>query len=256
MHYVIGDTHGHYTELMSLLEKLNITEEDVVVLVGDVTDRAESELEQKLLLEWCYEYITEDGPFQMVLGNHELDYLELIEAALKECNNDWTVVMREMLYFDKYRFVRCCNKVGLSMQEYYEFVKTLPLFKKFVINGRDYFVTHSWIKDENGKFAGYEGTPDICDSVWDRMESIYEYIDEAKGFSVIHGHTPVLCSDYFQINKRSEPYVVKNGCNINVDCALCYRKQVDGDLAAYCLETGDITYLYGEKDKCINVSPE
>ena len=60
MHYIIGDTHGHYSCLMELLEKLNLKEDDIVTLVGDVCDRAPNAKEQAKLLRWCFENISKE----------------------------------------------------------------------------------------------------------------------------------------------------------------------------------------------------
>ena len=38
-HIVIGDIHGCYEELLELLDRTGVTDEDIVVSVGDLVDR-------------------------------------------------------------------------------------------------------------------------------------------------------------------------------------------------------------------------
>ena len=66
MHYVIGDVHGCYTELMALLDKIESQDAEAqIIFVGDWVDRGS---EQKQVLDWMMEYITEDGKYQSVRG--------------------------------------------------------------------------------------------------------------------------------------------------------------------------------------------
>src|SRR5205085_11577113 len=38
-HIIIGDIHGCFTELLELLERVHLTDDDIVVSVGDLVDR-------------------------------------------------------------------------------------------------------------------------------------------------------------------------------------------------------------------------
>lgn len=60
MHYVIGDIHGCYNELVQLLAKLDLTSEDVVYFVGDFVDRSKSAEDDMNLREFLLEALTED----------------------------------------------------------------------------------------------------------------------------------------------------------------------------------------------------
>ena len=37
--WVIGDVHGHFQTLQSLVEKLQLNEKDIVIMLGDLIDR-------------------------------------------------------------------------------------------------------------------------------------------------------------------------------------------------------------------------
>ena len=74
MHYVIGDVHGCYDEMMALLEKIEQMDEDAkIIFVGDFVDRGPK---VDKVLNWCMEHITPDGKYQAVRGNHEQMILE------------------------------------------------------------------------------------------------------------------------------------------------------------------------------------
>jgi serine/threonine protein phosphatase 1 len=62
---VIGDIHGCYDELRSLLTKLGFSEDDRVVAVGDLTVKGPKNRE-------VLELFSTDGRFSSVIGNHDL----------------------------------------------------------------------------------------------------------------------------------------------------------------------------------------
>jgi len=253
MHYVIGDVHGHYTCLMDFLEKLNLQKDDVVYFVGDVCDRAPTAKEQADLLRWCFQNISPDGQFRMVMGNHELEHLADLQERF---SRPLTKPADEIKLNDRYGFFPQCYEQDLTNMEIYRFLQTLPIFHKLTMDGHDYFITHSWITGENNReFGGYDEEVNIFDSVWDRHYSVYGTVEEGN-FTVIHGHTPTMCDYYYDCNPEIEPLVIKRKGNINLDCGLFWRQRQDGDLAAYCIETDEVYYLYGEKNKIIDLSSQ
>ncbi|PJZ31353.1 metallophosphoesterase [Leptospira kmetyi] len=62
---VIGDIHGCYDELMSLLKALNFSEEtDRIISVGDIVDRGPDSVK-------VYQFFKENPKHIVVMGNHE-----------------------------------------------------------------------------------------------------------------------------------------------------------------------------------------
>lgn len=69
MHYVVGDVHGCYRDMMDLFHKINDQDREAVfILVGDLFDRGP---EVDLMMQWVLENISLDGKYQTILGNHE-----------------------------------------------------------------------------------------------------------------------------------------------------------------------------------------
>ena len=63
-HYVMGDIHGEADRFHAMLERIHLSEEDTLILLGDVIDRGPDGI--ALLLE-----IMEMPNVIMLLGNHE-----------------------------------------------------------------------------------------------------------------------------------------------------------------------------------------
>ena len=62
---VVGDIHGCYDELMALLEKVELAEDDRVVSVGDLITKGPKSKE-------VLEIFMTDPRFSTVIGNHDL----------------------------------------------------------------------------------------------------------------------------------------------------------------------------------------
>jgi serine/threonine protein phosphatase 1 len=81
--FFIGDVHGHYEGLMTLLDKLAPSIEDEIYFVGDLIDRGPLSIK-------VVEFV-KNSPYTCVLGNHEQMILEaLYQAPVKEhCLQAW-----------------------------------------------------------------------------------------------------------------------------------------------------------------------
>ena len=70
-HYVMGDIHGEADRFHAMLERIHLSEEDTLILLGDVIDRGPDGI--ALLLE-----IMEMPNVIMLLGNHEYMMLQYL----------------------------------------------------------------------------------------------------------------------------------------------------------------------------------
>jgi serine/threonine protein phosphatase 1 len=79
-HIVIGDIHGCYTELLELLERAGVTDEDIVVSVGDLVDRGpDSPAVLRYFRERC-----ERGRAVVLMGNHERKHVRQVFSYSQE----------------------------------------------------------------------------------------------------------------------------------------------------------------------------
>lgn len=57
MHYVIGDVHGQYDEMISLIDTIESMDSDAqIIFVGDFIDRGS---QVDMVLEWCLKILQE-----------------------------------------------------------------------------------------------------------------------------------------------------------------------------------------------------
>ena len=80
--YVIGDIHGCYDEFRLMLEKITLSANDRLILVGDYIDRGPDSLRMLRWLERCPENVT---PLR---GNHDEEfacYVDLMRRVDAEC---------------------------------------------------------------------------------------------------------------------------------------------------------------------------
>ncbi len=62
--FIIGDIHGCFEELMELLEKMNVTVDDLLISVGDIVDRGNKSKE-------VFEFFVNRPNSIVLMGNHE-----------------------------------------------------------------------------------------------------------------------------------------------------------------------------------------
>ncbi len=70
---IIGDVHGHYEGLMTLLDAIAPTSEDEVYFLGDLIDRGPQSAQ-------VVDFVME-SPYQCLLGNHEMMLVNILTQA-------------------------------------------------------------------------------------------------------------------------------------------------------------------------------
>lgn len=75
--YVIGDIHGCYDEFMLLLKQMGVTDNDLIVSLGDIVDRGNKSLE-------LYQYFKNRKNAIVLMGNHERKHLKGILSYSQE----------------------------------------------------------------------------------------------------------------------------------------------------------------------------
>jgi len=261
--WVVGDIHGCYNEWKLLETKVGLVDPNpTFILVGDIIDRGNKQIE---MLRWAMSNITENGKYQMIIGNHEFEKIEWFFKYndIKERNNLDTL---ETMIYDRYKFDFVMRQLEESeRQEVFQFFLTLPYYKELYVQTKTkqqhYIIVHStipesWIKHVDGKdifdtteidyyknnttsLSNYKKNFRIAESVvWNRRYYGYDFKDTI----VVHGHTPTLSSEILFINGRPGKVFYSNN-DINVDCGCVYSMQgYHGNLVALRLE--DLTEVY------------
>ncbi len=134
----IGDIHGNYTRFMSMYNKVEVTENDLVIFLGDYIqgDKVGEDLKT---LQWLMPN-NEKSNFIMLSGNMERE-------ALKDCFND-DGTLKENLD-KKWAFAE-----GLKVHNFpqftkkvFDFMSNLKFYFRITIDGKKFIFCHAGIKD-------------------------------------------------------------------------------------------------------------
>lgn len=189
--FVIGDIHGCYERLKTLLKKLHIKNNDILIFLGDYIDRgtdSKKVVEEVINLKSQYHIIT-------LLGNHEKMLLDILQKSLPIemwlFNGGKTTLL-------SYGIKKYNISSDLFPPEHIEFFKSLLPYYEM----GNYIFVHAGLKPNIPL-----GKQSIDDLVWIRDEFIYSDCDFGK--VVVFGHTPL-----------AEPLFLKN--KIGIDTGAVY----------------------------------
>lgn len=111
---VIGDVHGHYDGLMTLLEAIAPNSDDQVYFVGDLIDRGPKSAQVL--------HFVKESPYHCLLGNHEQMLLDVFGDA--EINGQ---ALQAWLYSGGHATVNSYGDDGVP-QEDIDWIATLPTY--------------------------------------------------------------------------------------------------------------------------------
>lgn len=238
MHYVIGDVHGCYEEMIKLLEKIESQDTDAIIyFVGDLIDRGP---EVWKVLEWAMSHVTLNGKYRCVRGNHEQMVLNWFAKW-----QDWKINRRQdseepKTKYDFYERLVEQDKLHMAdLEGIMEFFETLPYHQQVTVmdekgEKKKYRIVHAWYcRNEN---LSQEERNHAY--IWERrLEG-----NENSGECIIHGHTPNIPDENRNIPEHRAGMIVyeKESNSINIDGGCCYKHkyvQYPCRLCGICLET-------------------
>ena len=168
---VIGDVHGEFTKLMSLYKKLEVTDNDLVIFLGDYVDRGRENVK---VLKFMMKAAKKENIIALC-GNHD-DMLATDIVAGYVSLNAANETLREIAQQ---------NQIEKNFDgKVLEFIKSLPFTFEMEINGKEYFFCHAGV-DPNVPFDEQDET----DLLWIREQFFTAYDGEKI---VVVGHTPVV----------------------------------------------------------------
>lgn len=224
-HYVIGDIHGEYQTLLTLVAKL--PKEAKLIFVGDYISRGK---ESKEVIAFVKEHA-----FCAVKGNHEEYllkfgslFLEIVENPIENSSPVWVCSMfrtslRSFGLLEKNSFQIIKNEEGIkALKDAMQWAKTLPIYYEFGYL-KNYslpvVVTHApvekywFVKDIDPNYFAFHA-----------MNNRYEPSGISPIFNIF-GHIP-----------RDEVIVGKNFVSLDTGCG----RGADRKLSAYCVETQEV----------------
>lgn len=135
---VIGDVHAAFDKLTSLWKKLSVTEDDLVIFLGDYLYGMGDGDKNVETLHWLIEHKKRKNII-FLRGNVDDTYLHcLFDSNGKFFNRLNSRVARAIKTVDL--------KEPHFPQEIYNFLTCLPLYHSFTIGGRKYFFCHAGIE--------------------------------------------------------------------------------------------------------------
>jgi diadenosine tetraphosphatase ApaH/serine/threonine PP2A family protein phosphatase len=117
---VVGDIHGCYEELISLLKKADLRAEDRVVAVGDLIAKGRGNRE-------VLDLFSGDARFSSVIGNHDLAIL-----------NFWLGQSSTLKNSQK----KACDELEVGKEKYVTYLASLP----FMIDLGTHVVVHAGVR--------------------------------------------------------------------------------------------------------------
>ena len=236
MRYVISDIHGCMREYDALLNKISFSEDDQLYILGDVVDRGLDSID-------VLRDMMKRKNVSFILGNHDFLFCYFIKNLgydlcgfkSEEDKEDFRSWIKDGGIFTLKGFIDLPDKEKKAI---YEYIMNASVYETVECGENKYILVHAGISEfEAGKaLEEYRFTDFICE----RMDYSRRYYLDRNTY-IISGHTP---TSLIRADKKPEVFV-GNG-HIAIDCGYVYG----GRLAAYCIDTGEITYV--ERDDGVN----
>ena len=228
MIYAMSDLHGCYEKYSKMLSVIKLKENDVLYILGDITDRGPDGI--KILLDLIYR-----KNVIALCGNHDQKAGVLLSRSMKPEGT----IKREQ--FDKQlkfwlsdggtptyeRFLELAEPEKTAIVEY---LNAMPFCKRIAVNGWTYFLSHTVPEKEL-----MPERPELCSERElilgepDYGEVYYEDI------TLVTGHTPTAL-----IDKNFKGRIWKGNNHIAVDCGAVFGNA----LGCICLDTGEEFYVH------------
>lgn len=238
MRYLISDIHGCYEEYRELLDKIKFSETDELYILGDAMDRGPEPM--KVIRD-----IMARPNVVYIIGNH--DYLMYymmkkltVEITAENFENYLTAddLSDYSLWMQDGGGVTACQFAMLPRQEQQNILEYLSDASVYVVledKGKKYILVHAGIDNfsEEKDLSEYS----FFDFIYSRPDYTRRYYQDENTY-LVTGHTPTC---YARLDYKMEVY--QGYGHIAIDCGCVFG----GNLAAYCVETGEITYVKGKR---------
>ena len=232
MIYVLSDIHGNERRFNSILNQINLQNEDTLYVLGDVVDRHPGGIR-------ILQKIMSMPNAKMILGNHEYMMLRTLGCPRDDNRDDGRAM--EHWYRNGGSLTHDCFKQiqESTRQEMIDYLLNLPLNIDIQVNGKAYKLVHAAPIDAFEPQDRYLNP--IHFTVWKRFDIDYTFSGD---YTLIFGHTPTR---YFQAQSPMEVWYGNR--IIGIDCGSGYPEE--GELSEYgrlaCLRLDDGKVFYSEE---------
>ncbi|MBO5078381.1 MAG: fructose-bisphosphatase class III [Oscillospiraceae bacterium] len=233
MTYVIADIHGCYEEFLELLDRIGFSDEDDLFVLGDAMDRGPEPIRviQDLMQRPNVTYILGNHDDMMLRSLRKLA-VEITEDSLNDLSEDDLASYRHWMRQGGGVTVAQFRKLTHPERgDILDYLECATVYETVEHNGRLYILVHGGLRDfDPGKeLQDY----DSFGLLWERTDYGRRYFPSDRIF-LVTGHTPTML-----FREDKEPLIYQENGHIALDCGCVFG----GNLAAYCIETGETAYV-------------
>lgn len=244
MIYVMADIHGQYEKYISMLNKINFSENDVLFVLGDVIDRGSQGM--TILKDMMMR--TNVYP---ILGNHEymaktaIPWLmqEITEETVKSIDSEMMQGLIEWMNVGGSSTIAEFRGLTRDEQEaILDYLSEFELYEIVEAGGKEYVLVHAGLNNfnEDRSLSDY----DLSEMLFQRPDYEVQYF---KDKYLVTGHTPTRIAYAAERGMLleelpAEEYqdkIYKKNNHIAIDCGSSFG----GKLGCICLETLEEYYV-------------
>ena len=231
--YVVSDIHGCYGEFLELLRKIDFRDEDELFVLGDVLDRGKEPI--PLIRD-----IMDRPNVFMIKGNHDIMALGVLRALGVEVSDKNIDNLKSE---NIAAFLEWMSNGGETTVEQFRalpsevredilcYLEEAEDYEVLNVGGKCYILVHGGLKNFSSDKELYEYSTD--ELVWERPDYTKRYFEDER-VVLVTGHTPTSL-----IRDDEKPLVYQANGHLAIDCGCVFG----GNLAAVCLDTGEVTYV-------------
>lgn len=198
MIYVTADIHNDYNRFISLLEKLNLSDTDMLYIIGDVFDRCDYDPKP---LELYFELLKNEDNCKVIVGNHDILLADYIRNYYKVPEKKRTKL--EQYSYNSFDLLRQ-RLTEVDMLNLADYIDNWPCQNEITVGNQKYLLAHAKAitpeitatKEQYACFSddefyknGIDGYISICghynpsgSSVWENEKGNVLLIDCGAGY--------------------------------------------------------------------------
>jgi len=261
--YVMADIHGCFEDMNDMLEKIDFSSEDQLIIAGDYIDRGLQSFE---MLQWI---ASKPKNVKFLCGNHDVEFacnVELLNKFArddinKDSNKDTLLLYAKFSQtaeeksggysvFDLYgtigELITNYNVTLNQLLEWADLIWNMEYTHSFEINGKKYVIVHAGYTENIDK--------DNMDGHYETLEDFYVYARDDAYINggiehgvIVAGHTPTLLEEELPYNDGNvyRSYDEEMDCTFyDIDCGCAYRERyANAKLACIRLEDEQVFYI-------------
>ena len=224
MIYAMSDLHGCYDKYKKMLEKINLSENDTLYILGDIVDRGKDGI--KIILD-----MMSRRNVVPLLGNHDFTAYSVLKHSHNKKKPDWLEdVRKDWLTDGGMPTEKAFMELEKNEQEaVLEYITDFSIYETVEIGDNSFILTHAGIDNfiQGKELHEYE----LYDFITGRMNYNKVYFDD---FYLVSGHTPTGL-----IDKAYDGKIYRKNNHIAIDCGVAFERP----LACICIDTLEEFYV-------------